>query len=62
MGKSGLEPTRIQRNNFIAMAVLETGYGTSRFAIEGNNLFGIRTWDPETLQLKAKAILMQNGV
>ena len=28
-----------------AMAVLETGYGTSRFAHEANNLFGIRTWD-----------------
>ena len=36
------------------MAVLETGYGTSRFANEGNNLFGIRTWDPNTPQLKAK--------
>ena len=28
-----------------AMAVLETGYGQSRFAHEANNLFGIRTWD-----------------
>ena len=34
------------------MAVLETGYGKSRFALEGNNLFGIRTWEPTTPQLK----------
>ena len=51
----GLEPDqRIPREIILSMAVLETGYGTSRFAIEGNNLFGIRTWDPETPQLKAK--------
>ena len=50
-----LEPDkRIPREIIIAMAVLETGYGTSRFANEGNNLFGIRTWDPNTPQLKAK--------
>ena len=50
-----LEPKqRIPREIIIAMAVLETGYGTSRFANEGNNLFGIRTWDPNTPQLKAK--------
>ena len=36
------------------MAVLETGYGTSRFAKEANNLFGIRTWDKNAPQLKAK--------
>ena len=29
----------------IAQAVIETGWGKSRFANEGNNLFGIRTWD-----------------
>ena len=50
-----LQPNkRIPREIIIAMAVLETGYGTSRFANEGNNLFGIRTWDPNTPQLKAK--------
>ena len=50
-----LEPDkRIPREIIIAMAVLETGWGKSRFAIEGNNLFGIRTWDPNTPQLKAK--------
>ena len=36
------------------MAVLETGYGKSRFALEGNNLFGIRTWSKDVPQLKAK--------
>mgnify|MGYP001162814582 CR=1 FL=1 len=29
----------------IAQAVIETGWGKSRFANEGNNLFGIRTWN-----------------
>ena len=31
----------------IAQAVIETGWGKSRFANEGNNLFGIRTWDQD---------------
>tara|TARA_R110001592_G_scaffold51379_3_gene158084 strand:+ start:868 stop:1587 length:720 start_codon:yes stop_codon:yes gene_type:complete len=31
----------------IAQAVIETGWGKSRFANEGNNLFGIRTWDKD---------------
>ena len=43
---------RIPRDIIVAMAVLETGYGKSRFAHEANNLFGIRTWDPKTPQLK----------
>ena len=34
------------------MASLESGWGTSRFAMEGNNLFGIRTWDSDVPQLK----------
>ena len=29
----------------IGQAALESGWGTSRFAVKGNNLFGIRTWD-----------------
>jgi len=28
-----------------AQAIIESDYGTSRFAIEGHNLFGIRNWD-----------------
>ncbi len=45
---------RVPRDIIIAMAVLETGYGNSRFAHEANNLFGIRTWSPTTPQLKPK--------
>ena len=36
-----------------AQAALESGWGTSRFAIEANNLFGIKTWD------KGKGLLPQ---
>lgn len=35
---------RIPREITIAQAILESDYGNSRFATEGNNLFGIRTW------------------
>ena len=35
---------RIPYEMIIAQAALESGWGTSRFANEGNNLFGIRTW------------------
>ena len=53
---------RIDREIIIAMAVLETGYGKSRFANEGNNLFGIRTWDDEIPQLKPLGKSIQNQV
>ena len=36
----------------IGMAGIESGWGTSRFAVDGNNLFGIRTWNDDTPQLK----------
>ena len=36
---------QIPRELIIAQAAIETGWGKSRFANEGNNLFGIRTWD-----------------
>lgn len=32
----------------LAQAALESGWGTSRFAREGNNLFGVRTYNPAT--------------
>ena len=35
----------VPREIIIAQAVIESDYGTSRFAKEGNNLFGIRTYD-----------------
>ena len=43
-----IEPEfRIPNELIIAQAVIETGWGKSRFANEGNNLFGIRTWDKD---------------
>ena len=39
---------RVPYEMIVAQAALETGWGTSRFAVEGNNLFGIRTWDKDT--------------
>lgn len=32
----------------LAQAAKESGWGTSRFALEGNNLFGVHTWSQET--------------
>jgi flagellum-specific peptidoglycan hydrolase FlgJ len=43
---------RIPSAIIISMAGIESAWGTSRFATEGNNLFGIRTWDPDAPQLK----------
>jgi len=36
---------RVPGEMIVGMAALESGWGTSRFAKEGNNLFGIRTYD-----------------
>ena len=36
--------SRVPTSIVIAMAGVESGWGTSRFATEGNNLFGIRTF------------------
>ena len=38
---------RVPVDMLVAQAVLESGWGTSRFAEEANNLFGIRTWDKD---------------
>ena len=35
---------RVPFEMIIGQAALETGWGTSRFAVEGNNLFGIKKW------------------
>ena len=40
-----LKYQRVPGEMIVAQAVLESGWGTSRFALEGNNLFGIRTYD-----------------
>ena len=43
---------RVPVNIVIAQAIHESNWGKSRFAIEGNNLLGIRTFDPSDEQLK----------
>jgi len=40
---------RIPRDILVAMAIVESDYGQSRFATEGNALFGVRTWNLETV-------------
>ena len=42
-------PTNKQINPelIVAQAIVESNYGTSRFAREGHNLFGIRVWSKE---------------
>ena len=45
---------RIPTELIIAQAVLESNYGKSRFAKQGNNLFGIRTWNKNEAQMKPK--------
>ena len=37
--------SRVPTSIVIAMAGVESGWGNSRFAVEGNALFGVRTWD-----------------
>ena len=46
------EEERVPVNLVIAQAIHESNWGTSRFAIKGNNLLGIRTFDPSDDQLK----------
>ena len=48
---------RVPTSMIIAMAGIESGWGTSRFATEGNALFGVRTWDPAVPQMKARGNL-----
>jgi len=42
----------VPREIIIAQAVLESDYGTSRFATEGNNLFGVMTFNLDEPHLK----------
>jgi uncharacterized FlgJ-related protein len=46
------ERDRVPVDLVIAQAIHESEWGRSRFAIEGNNLMGIRTFDPSDNQLK----------
>ena len=48
--------SRVPTSIIIAMAGIESGWGTSRFSKEGNNLFGIRTWDLTTDHMKPKDV------
>ena len=46
---------RVPISIIIAMAGIESAWGTSRFAEEGNALFGVRTWDLKNVpHMKAK--------
>lgn len=47
---------RIPDKIIIAMADVESASGTSRFATEGNALFGVRTWTPSVPQMKPQGI------
>jgi len=46
--------SRVPTSIIIAMAGIESGWGTSRFATEGNALFGVRTWDETVPQMKPR--------
>ena len=46
------EHERVPLNLVIAQTIHESEWGRSRFATEGNNLLGIRTFDPSDDQLK----------
>ena len=46
------EKNRIPVDLVVAQAVHESEWGRSRFAVEGNNLMGIRTFDPADDQMK----------
>ena len=47
---------RVPYEMVIGQAALESGWGTSRFAKEANNLFGIRTWDKSIPHLRPQGI------
>ena len=47
---------RIPTSIIIAMAGVESAWGKSRFAVDGNNLFGIRTWDLKEPHMKPKDV------
>ena len=46
------EENRVPVNLVVAQAIHESEWGRSRFAVEGNNLMGIRTFDPADNQMK----------
>ena len=48
--------SRVPTSIIIAMAGIESAWGTSRFSVQGNNLFGIRTWDLKEPHMKPKDV------
>ena len=48
------EPSNIPIQLIVGMASIESGWGTSRFAVEGNALFGVRTWDSDVPSMKPR--------
>ena len=44
----------VPREIIVAQSVIESAYGTSRFAKEGNNLFGVMTFNLDEPHLKPK--------
>ena len=47
---------RVPYEMILGQAALESGWGTSRFAKEANNLFGIKTWNKNTPHLLPEGI------
>jgi flagellum-specific peptidoglycan hydrolase FlgJ len=47
---------RVPSAIIVGMAVIESDYGRSRFATEGNALFGVRTWNEKVPQMKPLSI------
>jgi len=47
---------RVPHSMIIGMAIIESAYGKSRFAEEGNALFGVRTWDMKQPHMKPLGI------
>ena len=52
---------RVPYEMIIGQAALESGWGNSRFAVEANNLFGIRTWSKDTPHLLPQGITKWPG-
>ena len=52
---------QIPKELIVAQAIIETGWGGSRFANEGNNLFGIRTWNKDEKYLPSSIELGWTG-
>ena len=52
---------RVPYEMIIGQAALESGWGKSRFATEGNNLFGIRTWKETSAHLLANTLTPHPG-